>query len=412
MEYAMAPMSLAHTFGNVTAFMSEFVKGLFPPNYFKTVTISSSIAYKHFNLFDNNNREFIKKNKPILIIRPRVDFSNDSDIFLNGTYLTQRITDNFMDLDMGNLQPFIEDPKNGLYIKYLLNRMRMFFDVTIIVESQMEQLNQAMYLKNRVRQDHPFDLQTALESNVPRDLIKMVMTDAKIDINDTKATLDYLNAQSYYPVTYKLKNSTGNDEFFRYYPVHIDTMLTGLSLDDGSKKGFVSDSYAINFTVNTEFNTAGLYYYLTRNPETIRDFQVSIMNDSDSIIPVFTISNLFEDISLPQGWNMYASPMYKVERDNLPDVLQFESLLNRSLNSAIDYHLEKGIPLAPMIKTFVMKDNVRLNEEINEYSIDYSTRELTTNNSNITSTYRMLIYVNTLYVNNFIKDILHLEEEI
>ncbi|WP_171567730.1 hypothetical protein, partial [Brevibacillus sp. MCWH] len=163
----------AHTFGNVTAFVTEYIKNLFPKNYFNTVNISSTMAYRHFSVFETKNKNFIKKKKPMLIVRPRVDIMNN-DVFMNGTLLTTRITDNFYDRDFGNLQPFIEDNKRGLHVRYLLNRIKMFFDVTIIVETQMEQLNNAMYFKNRVRQNLPFYIDTYLENNVPREIIMFI----------------------------------------------------------------------------------------------------------------------------------------------------------------------------------------------------------------------------------------------
>lgn len=415
MDYAVAPMSLSHTFGNVTAFVTEYVKGWFPLNYFKTVNIASTIAYRHFNVFDNTNREFIKKNKPMLIIRPRLDLMND-DVFLNRSLLTTRITDNFIDRDYGNLQPFIEDTTKGIHVRYLMNRIKMYFDVTIIVESQMEQINQAVYIKNRVRQDLPFVVQAALESNVPKEIMQGIATDAGIDINDTKAFLDYVNSVSFYPVTYKMKNSTGNDEFFRYYPAHIDSMVTGLSMDDGSKKGFVDDSYAINFTVETEFTTSGLYYFFTKEPKTIQNINMNMdtINIGDgnnaSINPVFTVTTLF-DIPAPPGWNLYTAPLYKVDSSATPDQLDISSLFNRSLKQTIEYHVSKGIPMDNLIKVHVFKDNVALDAKLGDFEVDLEKMILTTNKVNKTSTYRLIIHVHTLYVNNLIGEMLEIDKE-
>ena len=51
MGYCVAQTSLAHTYGNVTCFITQYLKNLFPENYFKTVHISSTIAYKQFSGF-------------------------------------------------------------------------------------------------------------------------------------------------------------------------------------------------------------------------------------------------------------------------------------------------------------------------------------------------------------------------
>jgi hypothetical protein len=411
MEYAMASTSMAHTYGNVTAFITEFIKQLFPKNYFKTVHISSTVAYRQFNIFQNTKQEFLKKNKPMLIIRPRIEVS-ENDNFLFGTLLTQRITDQYLDLDFTNLQDFFSDEDKGIHIKYLLNRLKMFFDVTVIVESNMEQINQFINLKNRVRQEHPFFIQTALESFIPKELFGILSKDSGVPLytenTGVKDFLDYANSKANSPITYKLKNSSGLDEFFRYYPVNIDTMFTGLNIDDGNKKNFVSDTFAINWTVSTEFNAGGLYYYFTETPNIITDIDMSIKAEN-TIIPIFTVSNLF-DAQLPAGWNLYSSSMYKVEDDNSPDITNIRDLFNQSLISAIKYHINNSIPLDVLIKTIVIKDNIPL-EYDTEYTIDYNTFDLMTKKVNTASTYRVINHINIFYLNNLLKDIFNFEEE-
>jgi hypothetical protein len=409
MEVAVAHMSLAHTFGNVTAFITEYVKNLFPKNYFNTVNISSTVAYRYFNIFDNTSREFIKKRKPMLIIRPRIEF-NDDNTFLNGTFLTSRITDNYMDLDYGNLQSFFSDQKNGLHIKFLMNRIKMSFDVSVIVEQQMEQINQFFYVKNRVRQEHPFYIKTFLESNLHKNMVKAIAKAANIDPSNSKAVLDYFNNNSSYPLTYKMKNSTGSDEFFRYYPAVVDTMFTGLTMDDGSKKGFISDAFTINFTVTTEFNTAGLYYFFSQMPEIIDQINIDIDADN-SIIPIFTLNNLFDFITPPAGWNLFNAPLFKVSVDKGSDTLEVGDMFNSSIKTCITYHLEKGISLDSLMKIFVIKDNEALIEEDGDYSFDYEKLILTVNKNNTTSTYRFLVYINTLYINNLVAELHKIDEE-
>ena len=413
MGYCLSQTSLAHTYGNITCFIAEYIKGLFPPNYFRTIHISSTIAYRQFNIFQNRNKEFLKKDSPMLIIRPRVEL-NDSDTFLYGTFLTQRMTDNYDDIDFSNLQEFMWDKETGSCMKFLLNRLKILFDVTIIVNTQMEQLNQAHYFKNRVRQDHPFFLTTALESYIPKELMELVSKDAGVPMYDengsVKPFLDYIQGISIYPVSYKLKNSSGNDEFFRFYPANIDTMITGLSIDDGSKRGMIADAYSITFTVSTEFNGTGLYYYFTEQRDFVDKFIADmVVGEERKIIPLFTISNLHEE-KIADGWNVFASPIYYVSSNRGPDITNIESLFNYSMKQMISYHREHGIPFNTFIIPIVMKDNVMLKEGI-DFSIDYEKFELVTYKVNMDSTYRLILHVNTLYINSLITDILDLAND-
>ena len=173
----------------------------------------------------NQKKEFIKKKKPMLIIRPRIVL-NDTERFLHGTYLTTRIFENENAQNFGELQPFFEDERKSVYLKYLLNRLTMELDVTMVVESQMEQINIAHYIQNTIRQNMSFMVPVALESNVSKEVLELLSKEVGIPMYDDRGSvkpfLDYLNENSIYPITYKMKNSTGNDEFFRYYPTNVD----------------------------------------------------------------------------------------------------------------------------------------------------------------------------------------------
>lgn len=415
MEYAIGSPSLSHTLGNITSFVTEYVKTLFPHNFFKTTHVSSTISYRQMNNFRDKNMEFLKKTKPMLVIRPRVDLT-DPDLFMGGTYLTSRILDNMLgDVDVNNLQSFISDPSNKFKVEYLINRLKVFFDITVIMETQMQQLNIASAFKNMVRQEHPFFLNTYLESHVPKPIFTAISEIINIPMYDAQGNtgpfLEKLNMNSTYPITYKLKNSSGNDEFFRYYPVNVDTSITSLSVDDGNKRGFVGDIYSMSFTISTEFYTSGLYYFFTHNKPIINKIAMDIRNASDSseIVPIFTITNFYQE-TLPNGWKLYSYNMFKVESSE-PDKLYLRTVLSNTLIRFIEDHNLKGIPIETFLDIKIVKDNRMLELSRNHYSIDYKEGVLTTNVCNIYSTYRILIYVNTLYINNLATEVLQLNKE-
>ena len=411
MNYIYASPSSAHTYGNMTAFAVEYIKGLFPKNYFNTVQVSSKIAFKEFNIFQNKNKEFFKKNKPILVIRPRIELNN-RDTFLNGTYLTTRIADNFSDVDFGNLQDFIQDKDKGINIKYLMNRVNMYFDITVIVETHMAQLDLMSYLKNRIMIERPFNVRTCLENQVPREFINILSQESGVPIYDENNSIsnfiEYINSNSIYPVTYKMKNSTGNDEFFRYYPVNCDTMFTEFSLDDGNKKGMIYSSFSLTSTMSMEFYTAGLFYYFTQKPELLTDVNIGIETDN-KIIPIFTMNNIFES-ELPNGWSLYASPLFKVDSMKIPEVLDLTMLTNESLNNVVKYHKDKGMDISTFLTIRVSKDNDILVKD-RDYTVDYDTMKVVVRRLNMDSTYRLYMYVNPLYINNLISHMYDFDKE-
>jgi hypothetical protein len=412
MDYAIAQTSLAHTYGNVTCFIADYIKNLFPENYFSTTHISTTIAHKQFSIFQNSRKEFLKKSKPMLIIRPRIEV-DDSSVFLYDTYMTTNTHNLYMDTSFTNLQPFIEDNDKGIHMKFLLNRLKISYDISIITETYMDALNQSHFLKNRLPINYPMFLQASLESYVPRELFKVMgdlIETPMYDKNDSVAPfLEYVNTHSIYPVSYKMKNSTGNDEFFRYYPVNIDTTFSGLSVEEGNKKGQIVDSCALQFNVTCEFNAAGLYYLFTRKDRVIDQFVIDMKaENSDKIIPIYTHTNLYVS-EYGVGWSVFCAPMYRVD-DVEVDVTDISSLLNNSILKVMTYHKEHNIPYDLFIKAQAMKNN-RYMEEETEWSIDYDKCELITKNCDFRSSYRLIIHINTLYVNQLLTTVYDLDKE-
>ena len=417
MGVSMASTSTAHTYGNVTCFIVEYIKNLLP-GYFKTVHVTSTMAYRELSKINlNNHPNLLKKKKPILIVRPRVELDTD-DIFLGGTYLTTRLTDQFMERDYTNLQPFFQDDNTGLSIKFLLNRLKIVYDITIICGSQMEQINIANFLKNKVRMNRPFPVETYLESQIPKTMLSMYSKVSSVPMYDkdgsVSAFLKHINGKSRYPITYKMKTSTGNDEFFRYYPANLLLSINGLSIDDGSKKGQVYDSFTTTFSIPVEFNTAGLYY-LFHKDETVH---IEIKKDTDKLfeempgratmIPVFTIHHLF-DLPLPEGWTLYGTSIFKTDKEfDDEDEVDLTVLHNHSMIEFIKHCNKNGLPLEPFIKVYLMKDNKMLTEN-EDYTLSADTTLLTLKNCNPASSYRVIIHSNTSFINDLMKDIHNLE---
>lgn len=412
---AKASVSLAHTYGNVLSVFTQYIKDLLPPEYFKTVHVTSKIPFKDFDIFKNTQKEFIKKKKPMLIIRPRIVL-NDTERFLHGTYLTTRIFENENAQNFGELQPFFEDERKSVYLKYLLNRLTMELDVTMVVESQMEQINISHYIQNTIRQNMSFMVPVALESNVSKEVLELLSKEVGIPMYDDRGSvkpfLDYLNENSIYPITYKMKNSTGNDEFFRYYPTNVDVEFRDLQIDDPSRKNFVNSSASINFNVRLEFNAAGMYFLYSSTPTNDDKFVVIDISTGggQSFLPLFTAQKPGLESHLPIGWNLYTSSMFMIDDNVTEDITDMHSLFNSSTLNTIDYVKATGTPIHTLITASVMKDNAMLVENV-DYIINWKNLELKVTNCNSDSTYRLFIYINNKYVNEIVSNIIDTDSE-
>lgn len=424
MRYSMASASMAHTYGNIATFIDHWLLDLFPKNYFKTNYINSTIAYRDFATYNNNRKEFIKKQKPMLILKPRIEIDTQDELPINQTYLANRIYDVMNDdIDTGNLQTFFDDRDNKRYIQFLLNSLRITFDVTIVVETMMEQINLVHYFKNRVRQGYDMTVLAYMESFISRDIMYLLAKDAGFEDvfleepENRKHTmgdfLSYVNNNSLYPVTVKYKNASGRHEFFRYHPTYVNMAITGLSIDEPSKKNQVVEECYINFSLRCDFNKAGMYLYLSNNDAIFADdvTNPSIENEiKTDMVPIITPQRIYGR-TLPNGWQVFTTPAFDIDTDERPYPLDFSVLLNTSLNEAVNYHKKHGIPLTTFMNIEILKNNRTMEIERNEYEIDWDNLTVYVNNCNILQEYRFILSVNTQYLNDLLSDIVKFKEE-
>lgn len=404
-RYVSLMSSISHTYGNALAYMQNWIINLFPDDLFKTIHVNSKIAHRQIK---STPHEYLKKTKPMIVFRPRIAM-HDEDRFLQGTQLIEKQTDLYHKWGLTNLQPFFHDHENNLSIKYQLNRTVMYVDVILVFSSLMQQLDYYHYIENAVRINHPFFLSTCLESYIPQEMLKIVSDCVGIPLynenGSTKDFLTYMNQNSNYPLTYKLQGSTKTREFYRYYPVNIDTIITDLDRDEGEKVGSVMNQYQISFTIKMEFNSTGFYYIFG---DKIYDIKLPVVESgSTDIIPVFTDVLLYDDLNLHPGWSLYNRASYRFEKDD-DNKVNITEMLNASIKEAIKYHLDNGISAFDFIDIMVRKQGnmLRLNED---YTIDWNTLDINFKDVNSYYTYSIIVCINVEYINNLMKTLYNLK---
>lgn len=395
--------SAAHTYGNALAFIQRYIINLFPKGLFKTIHVNSKLAHTQMNQLNNS---FIKKAKPMIVFRPRIAGS-DEDRFLKGTSFIDRQTDLYSTWGATNLQEFFLDPANDLILKYQLNRYVMYVDVVCVFATLMQQINYVKYLENCIRINHPFMIQTCFENFLPQDLLDMISKISGIPLYDeegcTKTFLDYMNANSVYPITYKLQGSTGTREFYRYYPVNIDTTISDISWDDGERVGHVMDQYQMNFTIRMEFNATGFYYLFS---DKIFDINLpKINNDDATLVPVYTDILTLEDLNLNFGWQLYNAASCRL--DIQESAISIEDMLNNSIKKTIHYCEENGLPLVDYLDIKVRRNGEFLNPGV-DYNFNPKTYEVHITKPVPYQTYRFMVCVNIQGINELIKVVHHL----
>lgn len=413
MQKTVTNSSIAHTVGNVTTLMTEFLKSLFPDNYFRHVHVNTRMAYREQKREENSDYEFIKKNKPILVIRPRVDLYNE-DIAFSHSLLIENQYGWDIKNGYGNFQPFFVDKQNGIRINYLMSRIRVAFDCTIMLDTEFEQINQYYYLLNRFVPDRVNRMHTALEVYIPPSIMELVSVYSGVPIIDpdtglVKPFLDYVMSHANKYVTLKERTSSSTKDFFLYYPLNIDYVFTDFSKEDPAKKNWVSYSCNINFSVTCEFNTISIFNFLTSNMEKIIGSDVQLKpehGDGINIIPYFTIGNLFDKTTLDNGFEMFYTQAFEtdVTKADKPDTLELKELLERTnIKEILEWHKKQGVSNTVFLQFIIMRNNEKLKLD-EDYTIDWDNFSITVLKSDPDKTYRLAIFLNNLYVNEFMEN--------
>ena len=404
-RYVALMSSMSHTYGNALAYMQNWIMNLFPEDLFNTIHVNSKIAHRQIR---STPEEFLKKVKPIIIFRPRIPTHNSEDKFLRGTPLIERQTDLYSTWGATNLQPFFQSEEHDLRISYQMNRIVMYVDVICVFSTLMQQLDYYHYIENSVRINHPFTLNTCFESYLSQEMLKIIGDVCGIPIYDEnkncKEFLEFMNQNSIYPITYKLAGETRTDEFYRYYPVSIDTIITDLDKDDGDRTGNVMTSYNLSFTVRMEFNSNGFYYVFS---DKIHHLNIPKLDPQDtSLIPIFTDVFKEEDVIHRPGWHMYRQYTCMIEKPN--EIINLLSKFDVSVQETIRYHNEHGMPMVEFIDIKLRRQGKDIHEW-EDYVIDWNTVDVKFLDQNTYFTYHIIVSINLEYINKFIAQIYNLQ---
>ena len=217
--YTIASSSSSTTYGNVMSVCKDIIVRLFPVNYFKDVYVSSEISYTNIRrrLGRNSVTEMSKLERPFMNINPQIQ-PPSGDLYLYDIPLTKNIDNMEMGLQRNTLFSILKNTVDHYSLNYKLNRDQIQFEITITVDTLIQQLDLYKYMVNHFVWERPFAMRASLESMIPREMISYMGKISNIDIDDLKnnqipSILKMMNTYSRFPITYKMRNGTVLDEF-------------------------------------------------------------------------------------------------------------------------------------------------------------------------------------------------------
>ena len=415
--YSVGATSSSCTYGNLIEFVHEDVMSKFPSGFFRYDHVSSVLAFRQMKKYmDNTENEIRKQEKPSLFIKPNFEVGDDNIAFRN-TPLTWNVQSNPEGMSRKSILPFIKDTHRGYVLGYRLNRDKLSFDVTIHVETLTKQLDTYKALENCVGFGNPYTQYASLETIIPFQMVQYMGRIIKCDLDPMKPetippVMQYLQSHSNYPITYKIRNSTSNPEFFMYYGVPILITYSDLTIDDGSKKEMADDIYSITFRVSVEFNHPGAYVLIGADIPFYKhlNFQMHIDNkdSTDTFIPIYTMDRLFEEKDeVLQGYKMYTSTIVKTEEQNFgsKDYTDLTEIIEACYLPIIKKYNFSTIDMGVIFKIKLYHGkNVELVEDT-DFIVDWSRMELCIINSDPNDTYRIIVYQNRVKCNEELQQI-------
>jgi hypothetical protein len=399
---AICNTSAAHTYGNVLSIVEKYILDQFPPDLFKTITASTTLASRQITHLP---RQLHKKELPMMVLIPRIMYGQDDNRFLAHTLMGSRFTNTHNIWGDGSLLELARDKKNNIYVHGHYNRLVLYIDIVLSFSTFTEQVNYMSYIHNMLTIGHNKFIRAPLELYIPHNfctLLSNIKGVPLIENNSVYKFLSYMNSIWYHPITYKLKGSSNTDEFFMYYLADVDTIFQEPVADTGIKDGQITRQFTIAMTTRCEFNTIG--YFTLNSPELKKQITIATKDDM-TIVPIFSDVINLEDFILPVGWSILGWPIFKLGLNE--NSVSIDNILNDSLRITIDHHLKFGIPMERFIKIQFRENGEILNNEL--FYIDWKNRKLILTNPNLHRTYRLIIMVSHEYVNNLIKELYNLE---
>ena len=389
---------MTHTIGNVTAIALQFIVDQFPTNTFATAIPSTKIAHRQLR---HTPKQIRTQPYPMCIVNPRVSLSGLDNRLAAGSYATTlwSTTSNRFQ-NRSEMEKLFFDKRKGIEWRGKINRVVMYFDFVLAFHSMTEQIRWASYLINKIPTDGGFfDIDTALELAIPDGFLEETSRYAEIPIrglNGEVATfVDYLNMNSTFPVSYRFSSGRHADAFYTYYMSSILCSIHDLNYSSVTKtNNQVESDCPITFTMRCEFNTIGMFDLCVPNPGPFRLVQPT---ESDVIIPIFSDNFNEADFPLLYGWKIHARPICKMDWGETE--VDIGGCFGPALNEMIDYHLKNNLNPELFLSIKLRDHRCLINDG---YYVDWKRRTLVFTNVNYTHTYRLIIAINQLYINDML----------
>jgi hypothetical protein len=202
--------------------------------------------------------------------------------------------------------------------------------------------------------------------------------------------IDYLNMHSVYPISYRFSSGRHTDAFYANYSAPLLCSIGDFNYSNTTRTGRVDSDCPITFTLRCEYTTIGLFELCHPNPGMVR---ILPQKESGVVIPIFSDNFNEKDFPLEYGWVIHAKPICQMDWGE--HEVSFEPVLGDDINRILDFHLKHHLKPELFISIKLRENHILIEDG---YYIDWENKKIVFTTISYTHTYRVIIAVNKLYI--------------
>lgn len=364
--------SRSNLIGNVTSYLITQIRKKFPMDYFKTVHVSRSLV----SLEQEKNNDIYNKVKPILIVNPvweiEPSIMEPHPFFFNPANMVFKNLRKYYDT-------MLYDRPNRIGIYGCPDKIRLRFDIQIIVETEMEALNMMNALCCEISpNDAWYHDKVVLEEEIPKPFINAIKKHLNIDDKkqeDRERFEKYLLDNSMCAIVERRNLASGNLVYNSKYVTNILWRTGDVPTKEVEYKDMIQDRCVINYTINLEVTNHS--NYILDVPESF-DYKSMHMIEDDKSNFVFNFTVPVDYIKLVRddGLHLVYKKKFICDMNEEVEVLPFESILSDDLISLLKDKDHKTRIINEELVDIDLYTNSR-QQDHSEYTINWNTMELT-----------------------------------
>lgn len=381
--------SVSSLISNVTGYARYFIASKFPPDYFKKTYITDSLSEIHMEESDVQKFPF-----PTLIITPKYTGELNGFDWRMNQQIVHKSTRGH------NFNRVLHDSENNIRIHSIPDRIRIGFDVRIVLASQMQAYNMIHFLKQVFEfGGYNYLNNIRLHTELPKLYVMHIADKLGLDINspDGREALDeYFLNHSYNSIIEKISMSTGNSEYSYGYNANILANYTDEPSYEKNSSGLVVNNTVVTFSFNFDLWSHS-YYTMEVLDEEIDPTKFLELDSGttamkyDFYVPTHFIKEQLDNMHLI----VYKSFLPDVNTD--VDILEFKPIVNSELQEVLSEAINNKLDLSKLISARVLIDNKELDGEL--YKVDWKNYNLITQHPMNNVTYTLIIYGNLKSLN-------------